>query len=115
MIEVKFLTRFLDITGEKVTQIEEAKDMNTLIDILNEKYQNGFKDVLLDDNGNIRDYLKVIVNGKDVRSINGLETPLNDGDQVVMFQTIAGGWSGSLNMNPYFFLEIFFVKLKLRP
>ena len=91
MIEVKFLTRFLDITGEKVTQIEDAKDMNTLIDILNEKYQNGFKEVLLDDKGNIRDYLKVIVNGKDVRSINGLETPLNDGDQVVMFQTIAGG------------------------
>lgn len=91
MIEVKFLTRFLDITGERVTQIKDARDMNTLIDILNEKYQNGFKDVLLDDNGNIRDYLKVIVNGKDVRSIKGLETPLNDGDEVVMFQTIAGG------------------------
>ncbi len=91
MIEVKFLTRFLDITGERATEIKDAKDMATLIDILSQKYQSEFKDVLFDDNGDIRDYLKVIVNGEDIRTINGMETPLKDGDQVVMFQTIAGG------------------------
>ena len=32
-----------------------------------------------------------MINGEDIRDINGLETPLKDGDQVVLFQTIAGG------------------------
>ncbi len=91
MIEVKFLTRFLDITGEKAIEIEDVKDMATLIDVLSQKYPDGFKETLLDDNGEIRDYLKVVVNGDDVRSLQGLETPLKDKDQVFMFQTIAGG------------------------
>lgn len=91
LIEVKFLTRFLDITGEKVIKIEKVKDMATLINLLCQKYPKGFKETLFDDNGEIRDYLKVVVNGEDVRSLQGLETPLNDNDQIVMFQTIAGG------------------------
>ena len=46
---------------------------------------------VFDDKGNIRDYLKVMVNGEDIRELDGLNTVLNDGDQVVIFQTIAGG------------------------
>lgn len=89
-IEVKFLTRFIDITGEKTTQIE-AEDISKLIEALCEKYDETFRDVLLDEDGNVRDYLKVMVNGEDIRDLDGLETKLNDGDEVVMFQTIAGG------------------------
>ena len=91
MIEIKFLTRFIDITGEKNIKIEDVPDINTLIEFLCKKYDESFKDVLFDENGNLRDYLKVMINGEDIRDINGLDTPLNDGDQIVMFQTIAGG------------------------
>jgi sulfur-carrier protein len=91
MIEIKFLTRFLEITGERNTQINDVKNMSDLIDVLCQKYGKEFKEVLWDDNGDLRDYLKVMLNGEDIRDINGLDTPLKDGDQVVMFQTIAGG------------------------
>ncbi len=91
MIEIKFLTRFIDITGEKNIKIEDVPDINTLIEFLCKKYNESFKEVLFDENGNLRDYLKVMINGEDIRDINGLDTPLNDGDQIVMFQTIAGG------------------------
>ncbi len=91
MIEIKFLTRFIDITGEKTTRTETTKDMGELIEILCQKYDKSFKELLFDDKGEIRDYLKVMVNGEDIRDIKGLETPLKDGDQVVIFQTIAGG------------------------
>ena len=91
MIEIKFLTRFIDITGEKNIKIEDVPDINTLIEFLCKKYDESFKEVLFDENGNLRDYLKVMINGEDIRDINGLDTPLKDGDQIVMFQTIAGG------------------------
>lgn len=91
MIEVKFLTRFIDITGEKIIQVEEIEDIQRLVTYLNDKYDEKFKEALFDDKGEIRDFLKVMVNGEDIRDINGLDTSLKDGDQVVMFQTIAGG------------------------
>ena len=90
-IEVKFLTRFLELTGVRKTQIDDVNNFSDLVNVLIQKYGNKFEDLLLDTNGNLRDYLKIMVNGKDIRDINGLETPLKDGDQVVMFQTIAGG------------------------
>lgn len=90
-VEVKFLTRFIDITGEKTTKIEDAENISQLIDALCEKYDETFRDVLLDEDGTVRDYLKVMVNGDDIRDLDGTETKLNDGDEIVMFQTIAGG------------------------
>jgi sulfur-carrier protein len=90
-VEIKFLTRFLEITGERTTQIDDVNNISDLIGVLIKKYGEEFKELLWDDNGNLRDYLKVMLNGEDVRDIDGLETPLKDGDQVVMFQTIAGG------------------------
>lgn len=91
MIEVKFLTRFIDITGEKSIQVADIKNIEELMDHLCNRYDDKFKEVLLDDQGEIRDFLKVMVNSEDIRDIDGLKTPLKDGDQVVMFQTIAGG------------------------
>ena len=91
MIEIKFLTRFIDITGEKNIKIDDFQDINTLIEFLCEKYDESFKEVLFDENGNLRDYQKVMINGKDIRDINGLDTPLKDGDQIIMFQTVVGG------------------------
>jgi molybdopterin synthase sulfur carrier subunit len=90
-VEVKFLTRFIDITGEKTTKIEDTEDISQLIEALCEKYDETFRDVLLDEDGTVRDYLKVMVNGDDIRDLDGTETKLNDGDEIVMFQTIAGG------------------------
>jgi sulfur-carrier protein len=91
MIEIKFLTRFIDITGEKTIQIEDVPDISTLMAILCQRYDKTLKEVLYDDKGNIRDYLKIMINGEDVRDKDGLNTVLSDGDQIVMFQTIAGG------------------------
>jgi molybdopterin synthase sulfur carrier subunit len=91
MIEIKFLTRFLEITGERKTQIDDVNNILDLVDVLIQKYGKEFKDLLMDTNGNLRDYLKIMINGEDIRDIDGLDTTLKDGDQVVMFQTIAGG------------------------
>ena len=91
MVEVKFLARFRDITGERSVTIEHSGKIADLMDILTEKYGNEFKDALFDSEGNLRDYMKILVNGEDMESSGGLETNIGDDDEVVIFQTIAGG------------------------
>ncbi|MGZ7119023.1 MAG: MoaD/ThiS family protein [Methanobacterium sp.] len=91
MVELKFLSRFRDITGEKSLNIDYSGNLGILIDILTEKYGNEFKDALFDNNGDLRDYMKVLVNGEDLQAIGGLDGEVKDNDEIVIFQTIAGG------------------------
>jgi len=89
MVEIKFLARFRDIVGKKSVNIEHNGNIGELIDILTEKYGNEFKDALFDKNRELRDYIKILINGKDAG--RGLESEVKDGDEIVIFQTIAGG------------------------
>lgn len=91
MVEIKFLARFRDITKEKSVNIEYTGNVDNLIDILTQKYGNEFKDALFDKEGNLRDYMKILVNGEDLDAIGGLEAEVGVRDEIVFFQTIAGG------------------------
>lgn len=91
MVEVKFLARFRDITGEKSLNLDYNGSLGSLIDFLIGKYGNEFKDALFDNNGELRDYMKVLVNGEDLQVIGGFDGEVKEGDEIVIFQTIAGG------------------------
>ena len=91
MVEIKFLARFRDITGERSVNVKYNGKITDLIDILTRKYGNEFKDALFDKNGELRDYMKILVNGEDVQASGGLEAEVKDDDEIVIFQTIAGG------------------------
>lgn len=90
MVNIKFLARFKDITGEKELEIDYDGEMSTLIDLLVEKYGEEFKEALLNKEGEFKDYIKILINGEDIRTINGSET-IGKEDEIVIFQTIAGG------------------------
>ena len=52
----------------------------------------GIKERLCDDSGNLRRHFNVHVNeGEDVRLLEGLETPVKDGDTVTVLSAVAGG------------------------
>ena len=46
---------------------------------------------MLDDAGQIRRFVNIYVNGDDVRFMEGLGTPLRDGDEVSIVPAVAGG------------------------
>jgi molybdopterin synthase sulfur carrier subunit len=46
---------------------------------------------MLLENGHIRSYFKITLNGHDIALVNGLDTPVDDQDQVAIFPPIAGG------------------------
>ncbi len=46
---------------------------------------------LYDNENKLRKFINVFVNGKDIRDLEGVDTPLADGDEVALVPAIAGG------------------------
>ena len=68
-------------------------DSNTLggvIDAMNEQYP-GIRERICDDQGQLRNFVNVYVNGEDVRFLQGLDTPTTAGDEVSVVPAVAGG------------------------
>lgn len=92
MPEIKFLSNLRDITGEKSLTIEYDGEISGLIDNLDTKLEGkDFKATITDESGEIKDFVKVLVNGNDIRGTGGLSSPIKDVDEIVIFQTLAGG------------------------
>jgi molybdopterin converting factor small subunit len=46
---------------------------------------------LVDANGNLRKHFNVFINGTHIRDLNGMDTPLNEEDKVILMASAAGG------------------------
>ena len=81
-------------SGEKKIDVEA----NTLRDAF-EKIANtmgdDFKRRVLNDDGTPRSLINIYINGKNAKFSSGLETQLNDGDEVYILPAVAGGSSGT--------------------
>jgi sulfur-carrier protein len=55
-----------------------------------EKRHGGLRDRLVD-GGGLRRFVNVYLNDEDVRFLDGLETPVKDGDTVTVLPAVAGG------------------------
>ncbi len=51
----------------------------------------GFADRLLGEDGNLRKFVNVFVADDDVRFMDGLDTPVPDGETVAIIPAVAGG------------------------
>jgi molybdopterin synthase sulfur carrier subunit len=66
--------------------------VSALIDQLDEKFDGkDFKETITDEEGQLRDFVKILVNGQDIRGTGGLTTEIKNQDEIVIFQTLAGG------------------------
>ena len=51
----------------------------------------GFRERVLDSDGEIKRFVNVFVNGVDIRTLQGKATPVRDGDEVSVIPAMAGG------------------------
>ena len=51
----------------------------------------GMREHLREDNGELRRFINIYVNGEDIHFLQELETPLEGGDEVTIVPAIAGG------------------------
>ncbi len=72
-------------------QVEmDSSNMGELVEKLDANYP-GFKDRLIDENGELRYFVNLYLNGEDVRFLEGLATSVNSGDEVSIVPAVAGG------------------------
>ena len=51
----------------------------------------GIKERLCDENGDLRNFVNVYVNGEDVRFLDGIDSATGDGDEISIVPAVAGG------------------------
>ncbi len=71
----------VEIDGDTLGQIIEAMDSS----------YPGFKDRLVDEDGEIRYFVNIYLNGEDVRFLQGMETTTKTGDELSIVPAVAGG------------------------
>jgi sulfur-carrier protein len=68
----------------------DAANVAELIERAESKYP-GFRERILDSDGEIKRFINVFVNGVDVRTLQGKATAVKDGDEVSVIPAMAGG------------------------
>jgi sulfur-carrier protein len=68
----------------------EATDLSSAITALDARYP-GFKDRLLDENGDLRQFVNVYLNDEDVRLGAGLASKVGEKDEISIIPAVAGG------------------------
>ena len=75
--------------GQTTVEVE-ATDLSSAIEALDARYP-GFKDRLLDEAGELRQFVNVYLNDEDVRLGSGLKARVADGDEISIVPAVAGG------------------------
>jgi molybdopterin synthase sulfur carrier subunit len=89
-VKVKIPTQLRTAAGgESELQVEGAT-VGAVLDALFERHGE-LRDRLSDDNGGLRRFVNVYVDGEDIRFADGLETTVADGDEVQILPAVAGG------------------------
>lgn len=93
-VTVRFFAVYRDIAGRKEEQIDVGgqASVGALLDMLFRRSPR-LRPEIVDGEGNVREYVGVLANGRHVRDLQGLSTPLADGDVLSLFPPVAGGIS----------------------
>ena len=91
--EIKFLSILSDLidTNELVLDLKENSTIRELISVLEDRVGEQFKKRILSENRELTNYVILVINGKDIRSLNGFETKIQDKDMISFLPALAGG------------------------
>ena len=89
-VKVKIPTQLRTAAGGESELQVEGGTVGEVLDALFERHGE-LRDRLSDDNGGLRRFVNVYVDGEDIRFAEGLETTVADGDEVQILPAVAGG------------------------
>jgi molybdopterin synthase sulfur carrier subunit len=80
------------LRSKTIDAFTPATTVRELIDYIAMEYNPQFKERLIDPKkGEARKFYKILVNGRDIDFLDGLETKLKEGDTVAFFPPVGGG------------------------
>ena len=89
-ITVRIPTPLRRLTGGTDVVDSEGSNISEVVENLESNYA-GFKERLIDENGEMRYFVNLYLNGEDVRFLEGLDTLTKDGDEISIVPAVAGG------------------------
>ena len=90
-VEAAFYGLLKRVFQEEKKQIDlsNASNIRTLLLVLCNSRER--RDRIFDEHGNVRQNISIVINGRNIVFLKGLETELNAGDSVAIFPPMAGG------------------------
>jgi len=90
-VKVVFPSVITSVTkNEKEVEVS-ASTLCEVVDKLVVKYGDAFREKIFDPSGKLKRLLNFYVNGKNVRFLKQLDTPVNDDDEILILPTVSGG------------------------
>lgn len=89
-VTVYIPTPFRRATNNKDRIEAAAKTVGGLLDELERAYA-GLKGLVRDEGGRVHHHVNIYVNSEAIEALQGLATPLKDGDEVAIIPALAGG------------------------
>ena len=93
-IEVRFLGTFQRLSGKKRVQLKLDKPVTVrkVVTKLTETFSREFKQVLVDSQlDDPRPNALILVDGKEISALQGLETEVKDCEEIVLIPMVHGG------------------------
>ena len=89
-IVIRIPTPLRKMTNGQAKVEVDSTVLGELVEKLNSEFP-GFKDRLVDEEGELRYFVNIYLNGEDVRFMEGLKTATSDGDEISIVPAVAGG------------------------
>jgi molybdopterin synthase sulfur carrier subunit len=88
-VTVKIPTQLRAATDGEATADVDGATVGEVLDSLYNRYDE-LRSRIAEDGG-LRRFVNVYVGGEDIRFLDGLNTPVSDGDEVTILPAVAGG------------------------
>jgi sulfur-carrier protein len=88
-VSVKIPSQLRAATEGEALATVEGSTVGEVLDSLYERY--GELRSRIAEDGGLRRFVNVYVGGDDIRFLDGLDTPVKDGDEVTILPAVAGG------------------------
>jgi len=89
-VTVYIPTPFRRATSNRDRVTLAAGDVGTLLDLLEQSY-TGLRGLVRNEQGEVHHHVNIFVNSEGIEALQGLKTPLRDGDEVTIIPALAGG------------------------
>jgi sulfur-carrier protein len=83
-------TPFRRVTNNKDRVSVEADNVAEALEDLEKTYK-GLRELVRAEDGDVHPHINIYVNSEAIESLQGLGTPLHDGDEVTIIPALAGG------------------------
>lgn len=90
-VKIRFFARFRELLGSDImTDVAAGTMFTLLITTVAKKNPEGYA-AIFDENGDFREFVILMKNGKRIDIADAAKTPVTDGDEIAVFPPVAGG------------------------